>query len=161
MRPIETKTIYKGVIIALLIIIGFFAWREMNDRGKYYAVYLTSGDVYFGKLRFFPSLVMKDAYFLQAEESGGYVLSHFSDALWEPQGTIEFNRDTVLWIAELSEASKAATFIKQGGVSAQQPNGAIQSSPSYEELPALSPEGMDASATGATSTDGSLPEEVE
>ncbi|MFH1188789.1 MAG: hypothetical protein V1652_03025 [bacterium] len=114
----ESKTVYKGIILALLIIVGFFIWREVNSQERYYAVYLTSGDVYFGKLHFFPSLIMNDAYFLQADstyEEGGYVLSRFSNALWQPEGTIKFNRDHVLWIAELKQDSKAVAFIRQEG----------------------------------------------
>lgn len=113
----ESKTVYKGIILALLVIVGFFVWREVRSQERYYAVYLTSGDVYFGQLHFFPSLVMNDAYFLQADstrEEGGYVLSRFSNALWQPKGTIKFNRDHVLWIAELKKDSKAVSFIRQG-----------------------------------------------
>jgi hypothetical protein len=118
-KSFDTKTIYKGIILMLLIVVCFFLYKEIGERQKYYAVYLTSGDVYFGKMRSFPSLVIEDAYFLQAAntaEGGVYTLSKFSDAMWKPTGRIKLNRDHVLWVAELEDGSETVSYIKQGGV---------------------------------------------
>jgi len=110
-RIFETKNIYRGIIVALLIVVFFFSWREFEGRQKYYAVYTSSGDMYFGKLTFFPSLVIKDAYVLQQDGEGGFFLSPFTSALWGPDGDIKLNRDNVIWMADIDKESQTAKLL--------------------------------------------------
>lgn len=152
-RIFETKNLYRGTIVALLIVVFFFAWREFEGRQKYYAVYTASGDMYFGKLQFFPSLIMKDAYVLQQDGQGsGYFLSPFTNALWGPSGDIKLNRDSVIWMAEIDKESQTAKLLSGAVIpQANTPEPQIQDLPS-DMLPNV-PDGA------TTSTENTLPGE--
>ncbi len=91
---------------------SLFAGKE---NGGYSAVYMVSGDIYFGKLSSFPSLTLADAYTLQRnqDEQTPFTLVKFKDAFWGPAGDISLNEDSVLWIAELDVNSPIWKNIQQ------------------------------------------------
>lgn len=116
---------YVTVIVVLVIVIAMLVWRPFNNKPTYYAVYLTSGDMYFGQLSFFPSLKMHNAYLLRVDtqnKQNPYSLSGFSDAFWKPEGTLYFNRSMVLWIAPVSGNSPVVQAIMNPQSVSQQPS---------------------------------------
>lgn len=152
---LETKNIYRGIIVALLIVVIFFVWREVEHRQKYYAVYMASGDMYFGTIQSFPSLVVKHAYVLQQDGQGGYFLSPFTSALWGPSGDIKLNRDNVLWMAEIDKTSRTAQLLA-GTIVPDASAGALD-----QQIGGDVPLGMlpGASSSTPTSTDGTVQQE--
>jgi hypothetical protein len=137
---------YVTVIVLLVVIIAALAWYQFGSRPTYYAVYLTSGDIYFGQLSFFPSLRMNDAYLLQVNtqnQQNPYSLSAFGAAFWKPAGEVYFNRSRVLWIAPLASDSPVAQAITNPSAFSQS-----QQAPQVTPQPATST--APATSTGAT-----------
>ncbi len=128
----------KRLIIALVVIIVIvFAWAlyyfdiipanllpSLND--TYQAVFLTNGQVYFGKLyrenSSFP--ILREVYYLQVAQSPqplqeGQVppaninLVKLGGELHGPQDIMQINRDQILFIEDLKSDSKVAQAIKQ------------------------------------------------
>jgi len=104
----------KRVIVILLailvVLLGVWVWvltrttqssATGNKPSAYSAVYLSTGDIYFGKLSWFPKTKLADAWLLQrtidASERTSYVLVPFRSALWEPVGTIWLNPEQIVF----------------------------------------------------------------
>ena len=102
-------------IIAVLIgvLLGIGTISLVKKRVNYYAVFLNNGAVYFGKISTFPRLKLNDAIFFQSSEDGQVSLQRFKDAFWMPKGPIYLNRDSILFIAPLSENSPLINIIEQ------------------------------------------------
>lgn len=95
---------------------------------SYYAVYLESGDIYFGKLHRFPTLRLTDVYLLvQGKDDTGanaFALQRFEDAVWGPNDYIRLNHDNVLWITRLKDKGGAMRAILRENV-AQPPRDSL------------------------------------
>jgi len=92
------------LLIVVLILVGLW-YQKINSTSSYSAVYLDTGDVYFGKLSYFPSLTLNHTWYLQRDQSQGIALMDFSKAAWKPEGKIKINRDRVVWISKISQDS--------------------------------------------------------
>jgi len=106
-------------IILLVIVLGllfyiFTANRKLPKQTEkpYYAVYLNTGDVYFGRLRRFPRLILTDVHLLQREADNGFSLRKFGEAIYGPENKIEINRKSVVWITKLSPDSQVVQIIE-------------------------------------------------
>lgn len=103
-------------IICLVILLAsayfFYLSRTVNS---YYAVYLKTGDLYFGHLSAFPSLAMTDVHYIQKNGTGDIIeLQKFADSVFNPEDKISVNRNNVVWIVKLKESSQVVKAIKQG-----------------------------------------------
>ena len=98
-----------------LVLIGGKMLFANNESGGYSAVYMTSGDIYFGQLERYPKLLLADAYTLQRNQDAQtpFTLVKFKDAFWGPAGDISLNEENILWIAELDESSPIWKNIQQ------------------------------------------------
>lgn len=97
-----------GIILVLLVVVLILValwYQKMNSASSYSAIYLDTGDVYFGKLSYFPSLTLNHTWYLQRDQSQGVALMDFSKAAWKPEGKIKINRDRVVWISKISQDS--------------------------------------------------------
>ncbi len=100
-----------AVFLGILLGIGFVSL--LRAKKNYYAVFLNNGAIYFGKLSTFPRLKLDEAVFLQLDQNGQVSgVSRFKDAFWGPKGPIYLNRDSILFIAPLSETSPLVNFIE-------------------------------------------------
>jgi len=83
----------------------------------YTAVYLSSGEMYIGKLSTFPDMTLTDAYLLQvvadtSNPSGKSLqLAPLKDAIWSPT-ELHFNRDQVIFTAPVRDDSQVVQKIK-------------------------------------------------
>ncbi len=83
----------------------------------YTVVYLTSGEIYIGRLSTFPRLILDDSYILQMapneEDPGqtGFQLMPLSNTLWAPQ-RIYLNRDHIIFTAPVRDDSQVAQTLK-------------------------------------------------
>lgn len=110
----KTNRILLVLVIVLAAALGaVLYWQKMGIEEKYSAVYLNTGDIYFGKLSRFPRMTLRDVWFLQKEsEAQGFALSKFENAFWAPRDKMIFNEENVVWVTELAEDSEVVRAIK-------------------------------------------------
>ncbi|TRZ83738.1 hypothetical protein D4R86_00220 [bacterium] len=106
------------VAIILLMALVYTSFIDKADIVKtpYHAVFLRTGDMYFGKLSRFPKLTLSDVWFLQVsnqEDQTGFNLVKFSNAMFGPKDKMEINRENVVWISKLADNSQVVSFILQ------------------------------------------------
>ena len=115
----KDKSFKIALIIAtiLLIILIYFSYIDKTKaiKNPYYAVYLKTGDMYFGTISRFPKFVLSGVWFLQGSTSelGDYNLHKFQDAIFGPIDKIEINRDNIIWISKLRDDSEIMGIIQQ------------------------------------------------
>ena len=123
-------------LVALLtgVILGLVVINLVKSNRNYYAVFLNNGAVYFGKLSTFPRLKLDNAIFIQIDQNGQLSLQRFQDAAWMPKGPIYLNRNSIVFIAPISENSPLINLIEGKQVTTQppraQPQPQSQSQPS-------------------------------
>jgi len=141
--------ISKGLVITFIVVVvivfigvGIFVGIRLAGGGgssasalsPYSAVYLSTGDIYFGVLSWSPSPHMEDAWFLQrgtdAKGNPTVGVYPFSNVAWGPSGTVYFNDKQIIFWTRLSSTSSvaqlmanpaAATAAAQNAAAAQVP----------------------------------------
>ena len=111
MRRHKNLIIGAIALLAVLVIGGFFVWGAFMEKPEYTAVYLRTGDLYFGELVRFPHYGLKQPYLLQFNkdnQQNPFSLQSFKDAIWGPEDFISLNRDEVVWTASLRSDSNLA-----------------------------------------------------
>ena len=105
-----------SIVIILLIVLGaVLYWQKVGFEKPYWAVYLNTGDIYFGKLSHFPFLSLSDVWFFQRNANDAQnplSVAKFTNALWGPQDKIYLNEKNIIWKAKLKEDSQILNFIK-------------------------------------------------
>ncbi|MDP2704730.1 MAG: hypothetical protein Q8P01_06050 [bacterium] len=129
------------VIVLVILLVGVFAWRWFQGRNTYYAVFLRTGDLYFGKLTRFPSYNLKNVYFIQANPEGSanpLSIQKFSNVFWRPEDKLSIPKDAIAWIAKIDKTSELAELLRtnpnllgtgglpQGGKPEALPEGVIE-----------------------------------
>ena len=100
-------------IIILLTSAYFFYLSRTID--SYYAVYLKTGDLYFGHLSIFPALTMTDIHYIKQNQTDNSLeLQKFTASIFSPEDKFTLSRDNIVWIAKLSNDSQVIKAIKQG-----------------------------------------------
>ena len=145
-------------IIVVVLLIGIGVWvgvtmiagrSSSSALSPYSAVYLSTGDIYFGKLSWSPSPHMEDVWFLQrgtdAKGNATVGVYPFSQIAWGPSGTVYFNSQQIIFwtrlngtssIAQLIANPAAATGAEQSAAAAEVPGvPAATSSPSATSAP--------------------------
>jgi hypothetical protein len=100
-------------VIILILILGigaaaYVGWRHISDawgNAKWYAVYLDTGDLYFGHLSHDDSLTLSDVWYVQHSTQGDPSINDFSKVSWKPEGTIKINREHIVWTAPIASDS--------------------------------------------------------
>lgn len=119
------KSSFIALIIVIVVAAAAVAYMAMGAKtGKYAAVALSTGDVYFGQLSLFPSPRLENPWVLQrtvdANNNSQLVIVPFKNAIWGPSNTLNINpKDIVFW-TPLSENSQAATLMANPEKAAQQ-----------------------------------------
>lgn len=123
----KTKTLLAFVIIVIVVLAGAagYLWWTTKDMqsNDYQAVFLTNGQVYFGKLasKRGDYLVLTDIFYLQANKAiqpgadadkQDMALVKLGNELHGPKDRMEINKDHVLFIEDLNEMSKVMEAIK-------------------------------------------------
>ena len=97
------------LLVALLASLLFFIFRinsnEKIESSKYSAVYLKTGDIYFGELSWFPRLKLKNPWFLQRVNDSNnqpqVSVAPLADAFWKPVDEIYLNKDEIVFTTKL------------------------------------------------------------
>ena len=116
----KMKTLIVGLVLLLIIAISF-AFFGMRNKG-YSVVYLSSGEVYVGKLSTFPHFTLTGGYLIQAtidpadQTKKTFQLNPISDAIWATK-YLYLNRSQVVFHGPLEESSKIGeTLLKTGKI---------------------------------------------
>lgn len=133
----------KIALIAAIILLGVLVYISFINKvgsikNPYYAVYLRTGDMYFGKLSRFPKLTLTDIWLLQVsnqEDQAGFNLAKFSNIVFGPEDKMEINKENVVWISKLRDDSQVVNYIQQSK-NAALPNTQPQASVPQTTLPA-------------------------
>ena len=102
------------VVLAIAVYISFVG-KSFSFRRTYYAVYLRTGDMYFGHLSRFPHLALTNVSYFQQTRNGkkvGLTIQKFEKAAFAPQDKLELNRSNVVWIAKLQPDSQVVKYIE-------------------------------------------------
>ncbi|MBU4348484.1 hypothetical protein KJ671_03245 [Patescibacteria group bacterium] len=107
-------------ILLLAIVLAIIIWKpsifaSITDK-PYYAVYLLSGDLYFGQMSWCRPSILSDARLIQQaqnveEGQPDFSLVEFKDVFWGPAGDLKLNKNNVLWISRLSDESQVVKLI--------------------------------------------------
>lgn len=138
----QSKTaIIVGLVIIAIVLIAIGVWvgtavftAGANPAGPspYSAVYLTTGDIYYGKLSWFPGPRLTDAWILQRTQNAqgqtqlGVV--PFTSSFWGPVNEIDLNpNDIVFWTRLRNDSQLAQALANPSSVGQISPQGAAAS----------------------------------
>ncbi len=113
MRNIN-KVLLTVVIVLVVMLIGVVVWQTWLSGPAYYAVYMRTGDLYFGQLSNFPSYGLSHVYMLQVNSQNSQnpvSVQKFSNVFWGPEDFIHLNHNDVVWSAKLSSDSQLVKLI--------------------------------------------------
>lgn len=119
-----------GIIVVIWVLAAIGAipatWFPRFDRGEYQAVFLTNGQVYFGKLygENRQYAVLRDIYYLQVTQPpqplqegqtppANVNVVKLGGELHGPEDEMRINRDHILFVEDLKEDSRVLIAIKQ------------------------------------------------
>ncbi len=103
------------VIVLLIALAGVIVWQTWLGGPSYYAVYLKTGDLYFGQLSQFPSFELSHVYLLQVnsqDQQNPVNVQKFSNVFWGPEDSIKISRDEVAWYTKLRSDSQLVRLIQ-------------------------------------------------
>jgi hypothetical protein len=106
------------VIVLLIILVGILLWQKFGVNKSYYAVYLDTGDLYFGTLHRFPHLYLSDVFLLQRnmnDTNNPYILISFKQVFWGPEDNLRLSEKNIVWITKLSKDSQVVKYIENQG----------------------------------------------
>ncbi|MFA5392134.1 MAG: hypothetical protein WC306_00355 [Candidatus Paceibacterota bacterium] len=108
-------TLIVAIILLMVLVYISFINKTKAIKNPYYAVYLQTGDMYFGKILRFPRLTLSDVWFLKIsdqKDQAGFDLIKFSNAMFGPADKMEINRENVVWISKLRDESNVVKYIQ-------------------------------------------------
>ena len=112
----KKKIIFVAVVILAILAAGAGVWFYASKNSGYSAVYLRTGDVYFGKLVYFPQFGLKNVYLIQAnpqDQENPFSIQKFSRVFWGPEDYIKINRNEVVWTARLQKEGQLLQVLKE------------------------------------------------
>lgn len=109
---INSKIFWYLIFILIIIFLGIVLKRTFFIE-KYVGVYFLNGELYFGKISYFPKLKLIDPYIFRLDQqTGNNVLLPLIQLPWQPKNFIYLNKNQILWISPLSDNSPVLTLIK-------------------------------------------------
>ncbi len=114
------------ILVFLALIVIWLLTKVQNSNptpssslSPYSAVYLSTGDIYFGELSWFPKPRLKDAWFIQrgvdAENQAALSVVPMDSVFWGPIGEINLNPDTIIFSARLRSDSQIIQLLNSRG----------------------------------------------
>lgn len=125
-RDLFNKKQVVGLVILVLVLVSLSIWLglrlgkesfgERAGESEYVAVYLKTGDIYFGKLSWFPWPRLENVLYLQREtgEGGqiGFRILPFTSVFWQPSGRVYLNPKEIVFWTHLREDSQLLPYLK-------------------------------------------------
>lgn len=109
------KILLSIIIILAAALVVIIYWQKVGFNRPYWAVYLDTGDLYFGKLNKFPKFALSNVYLLQRnqdDQKNPFSVSKFENAFWAPENKIYLNEKNIVWKAKLKKDSQIVGFIE-------------------------------------------------
>ncbi|KKW16840.1 MAG: hypothetical protein UY56_C0009G0004 [Parcubacteria group bacterium GW2011_GWA1_50_14] len=111
------------LLIIVILAVGVWLganWKKGDDNvSPYSAVYLSTGDIYYGELHWFPRPYMEHVWFYQetvdAKNRTVPSVSPFTGAFWKPIDTIYLNPQNIIFWTRLKGDSEIAKVIANPG----------------------------------------------
>ena len=104
------------VVIILVVALGaIIYWQKFGFEKPYWAVYLDTSDMYFGKLNYFPQLSLSDVWYIQRnpqDSQNPLSISKFERVFWGPEDKLYLNEKNIVWKTKLKSDSPVLNFIK-------------------------------------------------
>lgn len=103
------------VALLLVVMVGMLAVKAVVGNSSWHAVYLRTGELYFGHLTRLPFFGLKNVYMLQANPSNTQAplsIQKFSKVFWGPKDEIRLNRSEVVWMTELDRNGQLAQILR-------------------------------------------------
>jgi len=119
------KILFILLIVLIVALAVVLYWQRGGFKESYWAVYLDTGDLYFGKLTRFPKLALTDVWFIQRNSQNTqnpFSLVKFEQAFWGPEDKIYLNEKDIVWKARLRENSQVLQSIKSSPAVQAQPS---------------------------------------
>ena len=92
-----------------------YGWENNETEvGEYYAVYMTTGDIYFGQMDKWQKNTLKNVHLLRLteDENNPVVVESFTNSVWQPEGDLILNDDNIVWRAKISDDSQLTNILK-------------------------------------------------
>jgi hypothetical protein len=129
------------VLVVVLVVVGVFVGiklagsKDSASASEYSAVYLASGDLYFGKLSLFPTPRLKDVWVFQrgVDDKNNVQVGvvPFNSTIWGPMDELNLNPKEVIFWTRLRKDSQIVSYIEnpQSREQQQAPQGDSQQLP--------------------------------
>lgn len=110
-----------SVVVVLVILVGVGLYLKIGKKSGFSIVYLTTKEVYVGKLTTFPDLQLSDGYILNTvpdatdPKKSNFQLTPMSEALWAPDNSIHLVKDNVVFYGSLSDESSISKTLAEKG----------------------------------------------
>lgn len=109
------KILLVVVVVLVIALAGVVYWQNFKKSDSdYWAVYLSTGDIYIGKLSYFPRFHLSDVWFFQktSDAQNPLSLAKFTQAFWGPEDNLYLSEKQIIWKSKLSETSQVISYIK-------------------------------------------------
>mgnify|MGYP001615922862 CR=1 FL=1 len=109
-----------SVLVLVVVVLGLYFTGVLGNKNEYSVVYLTTGEVYVGKLTNLTGPVLRDAYIYQLTkdptdpEKNNFTLNPINETLWAPQ-SLHINKDQIVFYGLLSPDSHIAKTLAEQG----------------------------------------------
>lgn len=106
-------------VVVLVVLVGALGFYKMKQGSDYSIVYLTTGEVYIGKLTTIPDFQLKDTFILQITKDttdptkSNFQLNPVSEALWAPRELHLMQKNVIFYGPLLSTSKIAQTLAEQ------------------------------------------------
>lgn len=112
-------------VVAVWLAVKFLGAKDLFAASEYSAVYTVTGDIYYGKLSWFPRLKLEDVWLLQRgidPQSGAaqFGLAKFTDVFWGPVNELYLNADQIIFWTRLRNGSRAVEMFMDPAAFQQQ-----------------------------------------
>lgn len=133
------------LVLILVAMVAAFIGMQIAGRvnaARYVAVYLETGEIYFGRISWFPSVRMTNVMMLQRAQdpAQGWAIEQFTNAAWRPVEPLHLNRDKIVFWTYVDPASPVVQAI-EGRVVPQVPQAPPPGMPGEGMVPQLPPGG--------------------
>jgi hypothetical protein len=108
------QLIFIGAIVLSAALAGVAAVNiaDRFKQPKYVAVYLSTGDIYFGTMRWFPSPRLFNVWLIQRTQDQRLTLDRFKNAVWQPSEPIHISRDKIVFWTYIEPTSPIVAAIE-------------------------------------------------
>jgi hypothetical protein len=108
------------IVLAVLLTVSFLGSSKKAGASPYSAVYLSTGDVYFGKLSWFPAPHLTNVWFLQRTANQQMALAPFISVTWSPVDELYLSSKNIVFWTRLQAGSQIVQAMENPTAAQQQ-----------------------------------------